>query len=71
MTGACAACGAPLVPDEAALTRKLVNRGTNRFLCLSCLSARFQVPRETLLEKIEQFREMGCTLFPPRENREP
>ena len=29
----------------------------------SCLSILFEVPEETLKEKIVQFRKMGCTLF--------
>ena len=59
----CRSCGRPLLPDEIALTKKLVNRGAREFLCLACLSAHFQVSEETLREKIRQFREMGCTLF--------
>ena len=60
---ACIRCGRILHPDEIGLTRKLVNRGAEEFLCISCLSARFGVPEETLREKIAQYREMGCTLF--------
>ena len=59
----CVRCGAAVTKDEAALTRKLVNRGTADFFCLSCLAAHFQVPEEALLKKIREFREMGCTLF--------
>ena len=60
---ACFQCGRPLVPDEAALTKKMVNRGATRFFCLSCLALHFGVPEENLREKIREFREMGCTLF--------
>ena len=59
----CICCNAVLTKDETALTRKLINRGTQDFLCLSCLAGHFQVPREVLLKKIREFREMGCTLF--------
>ena len=59
----CTVCGRSLVNDEIALTKKMINRGATDFLCLSCLARRFDVPEEILLEKIEQFREMGCTLF--------
>ena len=59
----CHICRRPLVPDECALTKKLINRGAAEFMCLSCLSEHFDVPEEVLLEKIRQFREMGCTLF--------
>ena len=60
---ACAVCGRILVPDEIAMTRKLINRGAREFMCLTCLSRKFDVPEEILRDKILQFREMGCTLF--------
>lgn len=59
----CAGCGRPLTKDEIALTKKLVNRGAESFLCLSCLAEKFGVSEELLMEKIVQFRQMGCTLF--------
>ena len=59
----CLQCGRPLTPDETALTKKMINRGASRFFCLSCLAARFDVPEDTLRQKIREFREMGCTLF--------
>ena len=59
----CAGCGRGLTQDEAGLSRKLINRSTTQLFCLSCLSARFRVPEEKLLEMIERFREAGCTLF--------
>ena len=61
---ACFQCGRPLEADEIAMTKKMVNRGEDRFLCLSCLACRFDVPEENLRRKILEFREMGCTLFP-------
>ena len=59
----CCICGRNLIPDESALTKKLVNRGAVEYMCLSCLSAHFGVPEDALRDKIRQFREMGCTLF--------
>ena len=61
----CFSCQRVLTRDEIALTRKLINRGTQTFFCLSCLAAHFQVTEDILREKIIQFREMGCTLFDP------
>ena len=61
----CFRCQRVLTRDEIALTRKLINRGTQTFFCLSCLAAHFQVTEDILREKIIQFREMGCTLFDP------
>ena len=59
----CSGCGRLLIPDEIALTKKLINRGTARFFCLSCLSVHFDVSEEDLLVKIREFREIGCSLF--------
>ncbi len=56
-------CGRSLFSDEIALTKKLINRGTNQYLCLSCLSHKFDVSEDILKDKISQFKEMGCTLF--------
>ena len=60
---ACIQCGRPLEADEIALTKKIINRGAVRFLCLSCLARRFDVSEDNLREKIREFRDMGCTLF--------
>ena len=59
----CVQCSRPLTRDETALTRKMINRGTTQFFCLSCLAARFGVTEDILRRKIIEFREMGCTLF--------
>lgn len=63
MAERCALCGRTLESDEIALTRKLVNRGATRFFCLCCLGERFDVTEAELRRKIDEFREMGCTLF--------
>ncbi len=59
----CILCGVPVTLDEAAVTRKLINRGTVGFYCTDCLALRFRVDRRVILDKIAQFREDGCTLF--------
>lgn len=59
----CFRCGRVLTRDEKALTRKLINRGCERFFCISCLAEHFEVAEEMLRHKIIEFREMGCTLF--------
>ena len=59
----CVCCSRELVPDEIGLTRKIINRGAEKFYCLSCLASRLDVPEEALQEKIVQFRRIGCTLF--------
>lgn len=65
----CACCGRLLTRDEVALTRKMVNRAARTFYCIACLAAHFEVPEDALREKIAQFREMGCTLFEPIEEK--
>lgn len=67
MPETCIRCGAPLTNDEIGLTKKLINRGTTQFLCYECLAKHFQVTVALLKEKVEQFREMGCMLFEPRQ----
>ena len=59
----CVHCARELTGDEIALTKKLINRGSTSFLCLTCLSKEFCVSEDLLREKIVQFRTMGCTLF--------
>lgn len=59
----CLRCDRPLTRDETALTRKLLNRGATRFLCLRCLADHFDASVDQLAERIRFFREMGCTLF--------
>ena len=59
----CARCGRELTPDEMGLSRKLINRGTQVFFCLTCLAEDFRLPEAELLEMIQRFRAGGCTLF--------
>ena len=63
MPDACIRCGAPLSRDEIGLTKKLINRGCTEFLCYACLAKHFQVTTDELHHKVQEFREMGCTLF--------
>ena len=65
MHDVCRLCGASLSHDEVGLTKKLINRGAVEFLCFGCMAEHFSVTVELLKEKVEQFREMGCTLFEP------
>ena len=59
----CIRCGAVLQKDDVALTRKMVNRGAQEFLCIPCLAEHFKLTEEILRQKVEEFRAMGCTLF--------
>ena len=60
----CYVCGkSPLSKDEIGLTKKLIDKKTTNFYCLSCLTESLEVTEEELLAKIEEFKEEGCTLF--------
>jgi len=59
----CRECGAPLTRDAFALSRKMINRALQEGYCLPCLARHFQLPEDLLLQKIEEFKKMGCTLF--------
>ena len=48
----CHGCGAPIA-----------NKETRKFYCLNCLADYLGCTTEELLEKIEEFKEDGCTLF--------
>lgn len=59
----CTNCSKNLVKDEIALSKKMLGKNTKQYLCLGCLSDYLNTDKEILLEKIEQFKEEGCTLF--------
>ena len=59
----CTRCSVPLTKDDIGLTRKMINRGAQEFLCVPCLANHFELPEKILREKISEFRAMGCTLF--------
>ncbi len=57
------ACGKPLTRDDMAMHKKLINRGAKEFLCIHCLSEHFKVDEQLVRDKIQFFKEQGCTLF--------
>ena len=59
----CMKCGRKLKRDEIALTKKRITRGATEFMCLTCLAEHFKVSEERLEEKIQHFKDSGCTLF--------
>lgn len=59
----CMVCKRKLERDEIALHKKLVNRGAHEFMCITCLGKHFDVCEERLREKIQHFKDSGCTLF--------
>ena len=60
----CYVCGKEnLSKDEIGLTKKLIDKKTMNFYCIDCLAEYLEVTTEELLDKIEEFKEDGCTLF--------
>jgi len=59
----CIKCGCQLTSDDIGLTKKLINRGAEEFMCIDCLAQKFKVTPERLQEKIKEFKEQGCLLF--------
>lgn len=59
----CYVCGKGLSKDETGLTKKLIDKKTAKFYCISCLAEFLEVTQEELSAKIEEFKEEGCTLF--------
>ena len=59
----CCKCNRILEKDHIALSKKLLGRQIEQFMCLNCLSDYLNVQVDVLLVKIEEFKESGCTLF--------
>lgn len=59
----CTNCNKNLEKNEIALNKKMLGKNTKQFLCLDCLGEFLDTDTEILIEKIEQFKEEGCTLF--------
>ena len=59
----CCDCGREVTKDESALTRKLVDLDAEEFYCMSCLAEFIGCTVQDLREKIQEFKEQGCTLF--------
>ncbi len=67
MSTECYLCGNPVSYNCMGLNRKMINRGIDKFLCMSCLAKHFHVSIDDLNVQIEHFRAAGCTLFTPEE----
>lgn len=59
----CYVCGKDISKNEVGLTKKLINKNAKDFYCLSCLTEYLEVTEEELKDKIEEFKDEGCTLF--------
>jgi hypothetical protein len=59
----CYVCGKALSKNEIGLSKKLIGKSTNKFYCLNCLAEHLEVTPDELVDKIEEFKDEGCTLF--------
>ncbi len=49
--------------DTIAINKKLLGTNVANFYCMDCLAEYLGCTVEELLDKIEEFKEEGCTLF--------
>lgn len=59
----CVVCSDPVEKVAKALCKKLFSRNTKKIMCLTCLANELEVEEAELLEKAEEFKRAGCTLF--------
>ena len=52
-----------LTKDEIGINKKLLGEHLSDFYCLDCLAEYLEVTVQDLNDKIEEFKEEGCTLF--------
>lgn len=60
----CIVCGKEgLDKDTVGLNKKLLSKNITEFYCLNCFAEYLDCTVEDLQDKIEEFKEEGCTLF--------
>ena len=60
----CAYCGKEnLSRNIIGLNKKLIGTQSERMMCLPCLAEYLEVDTDLLLDKIEEFKNQGCTQF--------
>jgi len=59
----CLRCNSDVPKDIIALNKKLLNRRMEKFFCLICLADYLEVIPNELLDKVEEFKQQGCSLF--------
>ena len=64
MKRVCIACGKEdLDKDTIGINKKLLGTNIKQFYCMNCLADYLDTTVEELQDKIEEFKEEGCTLF--------
>ncbi len=59
----CCDCGLKLKKVEVALSKKMLGRNINEFMCTACLADFLSCKKSDLEIKIKEFKEQGCSLF--------
>ena len=60
----CFICGKEnLTRNEIGLNKKLIGQDIEKFHCMDCLAEYLEISKEDLLERIQEFKYSGCTLF--------
>jgi len=60
----CSSCGKDdLDKDIIGINKKLISKDITNFYCMNCLADYCGATVNDLYEKIEEFKEQGCTLF--------
>lgn len=60
----CFICGKEnLTYNEIGLNKKIIGRKVEKFHCMNCLAEYLEISTEDLIEKIQEFKDSGCTLF--------
>lgn len=59
----CCDCEKILTKDEIGMSRKMLGKDTDNYFCLECMAEYLDTTIEELLDRIEMFKEEGCTLF--------
>lgn len=63
-TKECCICfKSPLTKDEIGISKKLIDPDTEKFFCIDCLADFLECEVQDIYDKIEEFKDEGCTLF--------
>lgn len=64
MNRECVACGKNnLDKDTVGINQKILGKSITNYYCMDCLADFLECQVEDLLDKIEEFKADGCTLF--------
>ncbi|MBQ7637460.1 MAG: hypothetical protein IJS90_00990 [Clostridia bacterium] len=63
----CLGCKKTLTAYDIGFYKKLVNRGSEEYMCIACTSRHFRITEEAAWDMIRRFQKTGCTLFPKNE----